>query len=723
MSKATLLTAVAAGLLASVAMPVNAQVFNRIASFEVALNAPEAEATSSEIIAASEDGMTIVYSDSPGSGIGFVDISDPANPQAAGYVAVDGEPTSVTVIGDKVYAGVNTSESFVEPSGHIAVIDIASQEIVGTCDVAGQPDSVAGSPDGSLLAVAIENERDEDLNDGEIPQMPAGNVTIFPITDGMANCDAMMEVDVTGLAEVAPSDPEPEFTDFNANNELVVSLQENNHFVVIDGETGEIVSHFSAGAVDLANIDTEEEGALRFTDSQEGRVREPDGVRWIDNDRFVAANEGDYNGGSRGFTIYSKDGAVLFESGPAMEYITVTLGHYPEDRSGNKGVEPEGMEVATFGEDTLIFVMQERSSVIAVYRDTGGEPEYIQSLPSGMGPESAVAIPSRNLLVSANEEDMREDGGPGSHVMVFEYGEGEAAYPTIVSEMVDGLPIGWGALSGLVAGEEGTLYAVSDSAYGAEPAIFTIDARAHPAVITGKTIITRNGVPAQKIDPEGIALDGEGGFFVASEGRSDRLIPHAIYHVGADGEIEDEIALPVELLDNEIRFGFEGVTVVGEGDDATLWMAVQREWRDDEKGFVKLVSYNLDSEEWGAVSYPLDAPVNGGWVGLSEITAFGDHVYIVERDNQIAQNAAIKKLYRVAVADLAPGELGGELPVVAKEEVRDFIPDLQSFNGYVVDKIEGFAIAPSGEGFVVTDNDGVDDSSGETFFWSIGPVE
>jgi hypothetical protein len=40
----------------------------------------------------------------------------------------------------------------------------------------------------------------------------------------------------------------------------------------------------------------------------------------------------------------------------------------------------------------------------------------------------------------------------------------------------------------------------------------------------------------------------------------------------------------------------------------------------------------------------------------------------------------------------------------------------------VLDKVEGFAIDVEGNGFVVSDNDGVDDSSGETMFWSIGAL-
>jgi len=123
----------------------------------------------------------------------------------------------------------------------------------------------------------------------------------------------------------------------------------------------------------------------------------------------------------------------------------------------------------------------------------------------------------------------------------------------------------------------------------------------------------------------------------------------------------------------------------------------------------------LETGKWGAVRYPTES-IEDGWVGLSEITAFGDFVYIIERDNQIGDKAKIKALYRVPISELQPAGLSGNLPVVNKEFVHDFIPDLLSTNGFVVDKIEGFAVDKSGQGFAVTDNDGVDDSSGETYF-------
>ena len=727
MKTRSLTAALAAVLAASVAPAAHAEpVFNRIASFAVADNLPadadQKSVTSSEIIAATEDGNMLVYSDSPLKAIGFIDITDAKAPKAGGLVSFVGEPTSVAVAGGKALVAVNTSESFTKPSGMLATVDIASKASEATCDIGGQPDSIALNKDKTIAAIAIENERDEDVNDGDIPQMPAGDLVIVSLKDGVVDCGSLKRVTLTGIADVAGDDPEPEFVSFNGQDEIALTMQENNYIVIIDGKSGEVKGHFSAGTTSLEGIDTKRDGALKFTGEMKDVPREPDAVKWLDDNRLVIANEGDWKGGSRGFTIFDKTGKVLYENGAGLEREIAKIGHYPDKRN-KKGVEPEGMEAGMFGEDNLFFILAERASIVGVYKDTGGEPELLQLLPSGVGPEGAVAIPGRNLFVTANETDLVEDGGARSHVMIYERAEGEAQYPQIVSAEKDGELVGFGALSGLTASKDqpGMLYAVNDSVYSSQPTIFTIDANQKPAMITDALRITRDGAPAQKLDIEGVALDGEGGYWLASEGNTDKLYSHAILHVNAKGEIKKEIAIPAELRAGEKRFGFEGITTVGEGDDMMLWMAVQREWGDDEKGFVKLVSYKPSSEEWGAVRYPLE-PKGDGWVGLSEITASGDYAYIVERDNLLGKAAKLKKIYRVALADLKPAALGGDLPVVKKEEVRDLIPDLKAGGGYVVDKVEGFTIDAAGNGYVVTDNDGVDDSSGETLFFGIGPM-
>ncbi|MEL7117297.1 MAG: esterase-like activity of phytase family protein, partial [Pseudomonadota bacterium] len=552
--------------------------FNRIASFETWLNMAEGEDTqresSAEIIDVTGDGMTLVYTDSPLGALGMIDITDPKAPAPLGNIPLGGEPTAVAVVGNVAFVGINTSESYTDPSGSLMALSIPSGTELANCDLGGQPDSVAAAPDGSFISVAIENERDEDLGDGRTGQMPAGFLAMVSVADGTLNCDSLKTVDLTGLAEVSPEDPEPEFVDINSLGETVITLQENNHMVVVDAG-GTVISHFSAGAVDLDMIDaTDERAILRFDESQPGRVREPDAVKWFDDTHFATANEGDMDGGSRGWTIFNKNGTVVYESGVSFEHALIQIGHYPDKRSDSKGVEPESIETATFGETPMVFVGSERGSAVGVYDATDpANPVLAQLLPSGIGPEGYVAIPERNLLISANEVDLIEDGGVRAHVMIFEYQDAPAMYPTLTSEGADEL-IGWGAISGMVADADGIVWAVNDSFYLFQPSIFKIDTTQTPArIVDVIRVVRQDGNPAQQIDMEGITLDGEGGFYVASEGRTGRVIPHAIYHVSAEGVIKNragEIGLPPELMAVERRFGFEGITKVGD----TLWMAV-----------------------------------------------------------------------------------------------------------------------------------------------------
>ncbi|MDO5371420.1 esterase-like activity of phytase family protein [Paracoccus sp. (in: a-proteobacteria)] len=692
--------------------------FNRIASFatvdNMAAGEDPARETSAEIMAVTPDGNTLIYSDSPLGALGMVDITDPRQPKPLGHVPMEGEPTTAVVRGTLAFVGVNTSDSFTDPSGVLRTVDLFTRQVIAGCDLGGQPDAVAISPAGDMIAVAIENERDEEVNDGALPQMPAGFVLRLPVSDAGVDCAGLQRIDLTGLADVAPEDPEPEYLAFNEAGELAVTLQENNHLVVI-GADGQVAAHFSAGAVDLDGIDTEDDGRLDFTGAQRQVPREPDAVVWLDDDHFATANEGDWKGGSRGFTIWSKDGAVVHESGTAFERALIAIGHYPDGRSDNKGVEPEGLAFAAYGGQPLLFVGSERGSVVGVYDVADpADPRLLQLLPSGIGPEGLTPIPARNLFATANETDLGEDGGARSHVMIYERAEGPAAYPTLTSEGSEPL-IGWGAISGLAVdpADDARLFAVSDSAYSAEPAIYTIDAAATPARITAKTVVTRDGQPAEKLDLEGITSDGQGGFWLASEGDAGKDVPHAVLHVDASGAITEEIGPPATLDPHQERFGFEGIALV----EGKLWLAVQREWGDDPDGQTKLLQLDPATQDWAGVRYPLDR--GEGWVGLSEIARHGDHLYVIERDNLIGQAARLKAITRIPLADLNPAPLGGELPLVTKEPVRDLIPDLLGWNGYVQDKVESLAIASDGTAWIATDNDGVEDASGETFLWSV----
>ena len=655
--------------------------FQRISTFYVCSQIDEMcntdEETVAEIIDVSPDGMTLVYTDGTYEQIGFIDITDPFNPMRKGTIPVDGEPTSVAVSKDGMYAvaAVNTSPDFVNATGVMHVISMETMEVLATMDLGGQPDSIAISPDNSYIAVAIENERDEDLGDGAPPQMPAGYLTIVnkmevdPANWTMVNVDLIEAATAAGI--LYPEDPEPEYVAINVNNIAVVTLQENNGIVLVDLATATVVGAFSAGAVDLDMIDTVEDNIIDQTSNLTQRLREPDTVAWIGTDFFATANEGDLDGGSRGFTIFDTSGNVMFDSGNEMEHVIASIGQYPEGRSENKGTEPEGLGYGVFGGNSYLFVMSERASVILVYSiaDPSNPVDVTlkQILPSETGPEGIVMIPGRNLIAIATETDERDNKMRGT-VGIYSLLEGPSTYPYLMSTTREnGLPIPFGALSGLACADApglsnpmaDTLFSIEDSFYS-KSRIFQIDSSANPKTIVKEIrVMDSNGALAAiaptmvnddltvNLDQEGIAVADDGTFWVANEGRGtvgDEArpveFPNLLLHVTMDGDIAKVVTLPDEVNAIQLRFGFEGVAAYGD----YLVVAFQRAWGDEANPRIGI--FNKMEEEWSFVYYPLDAPKsqNGGWVGLSDIAPLGEGMFLVlERDDQGKANDESRK--------------------------------------------------------------------------------
>lgn len=715
--------------------------FSRIATFPVYLNTDISLETVAEIVAATDDGNTLVYTDSKTDNLGYVDIVNPAKPQPLGVTALGGEPTSVAVFDKYALVAVNTSPNYVAPSGKLVVVDIANQSVVTTIDLGGQPDSIAISPDKQYAAIAIENERDEDLGDGAPPQAPAGFLSIVDLQGGPDEWTTR-EVSLTGLKGMLfADDPEPEYVDINANNLAVVTLQENNHIALVDLKSGDVANHFSAGHVDLTSIDTIKNSLIELNNSLTSIPREPDGVNWISDSKFATADEGDLFGGSRGFTIFDINGKVKFAAGNSVEHTIVQHGHYPEKRAGKKGNEPENVEYGQYGDEELLFVGSERASVVLVYKlKKKRKAKLIQVLPAAVKPEGLLAIPQRNLFISAGEEDARGDK-IRSALTVYQLGE-DSNYPTVVSrERNDGTPIPWGALSGLARDlrDDETIYSIHDSFYN-KSRIFKLDIDKKPAVITKEIILNDmmgklaevapemvNGDGTVNLDQEGIATSANGGFWIASEGRGtvgDTSRPFETYNlllkVRQNGVIEQVVMLPDSVNARQVRFGFEGVTSIGSGNDEVLYVAFQREWTGDSNGMVRIGRYDIANRDWSFYYYPLDSreSANGGWVGLSELTAYGkDKFLVIERDNQGGPDAAIKRIYSFSIAGLTPTvDTGGtpDFPVVNKKVAHDLMPYMQATGGMILEKIEGLTVLSKGKILIVNDNDGVDGSNGET---------
>jgi hypothetical protein len=699
--------------------------FERIATLPVYLNTDQNLETVAEIIDASKDGNTLVYTDSETGKIGFIDITDPANPAVDGTVELGGEPTSVAVAGNYALAAINTSTNYVNTSGDLKVVDINSRNIVASLELGGQPDSVAVSPDGRFAAVVIENERDEDLTvngeEGALPQAPSGFLVIVDL-QGEPSQWTTRTVDLSGLADVAPEDAEPEYVDINRSNIAAVTLQENNHIVFVHLPSGRIVTDYNLGGVDLTDIDTEKDKVITLDGSLNDVPREPDAVTWINNFQVATANEGDWNGGSRGFSVFGLFGGLKYDTGNRFEQLAVRHGHYPEKRAGKKGAEPEGVEAARFGRENLLFVGSERANFVSVYRmSVNGKPQFKQLLPVTNGPEGLKAIPKRGLFVVASEKD-DADEGIRSTISIFKLKQGEASYPTIISDDdANGNPIPWGALSALVgdATDPNKLYTVHDSFYQASK-IYTVDAGSKPARITSALQLNCNGAPCNNYDPEGIALDSDGNFWLASEGKANTR-KNLLIKVAADGTVLEEVELPESVQARFQKHGFEGVTVA----DGLVYVAFQRDTWDGGNGYARIGRYSPASGEWAFYHYPMDAPTSpaGGWVGLSEITYLGNDTFaVIERDNQRGDNASLKRLYTFSINGLTPvaDNPEADFPVLTKGGMFDLLPGLQAPNGWVQDKAEGLGVTADGKVYMVTDNDGVDDATGETQFQYLG---
>ncbi|MGW4099082.1 esterase-like activity of phytase family protein [Mycobacterium sp. NPDC004974] len=716
--------------------------YHRTATYPVYLNRPAQDPAEKETVAeistVTPDGNTVIYTDAAAKRIGFVDIHDPAKPVGKGTLSLaelghkDDQPTSVAAVGEFVLVVVDTTGGdFAHPTGRVDIVRTSDRTRVHSIDLGGQPDSIAISPDGTFAAIAMENQRNEEFTppgkeEGDLPQPPTGFVQLIDLK-GAPNTwkPRKVDFDVEAARQAGldtPEDLEPEYVSINSRGQVAVTLQENNGIAVLDGPTGKVTKIFSAGSQSVQGIDTKEDGVIDQTGSIPDTPREPDAIGWIGDDYFATANEGDWKGGTRGWTIFDAGtGDVTWDAGNSLEQLAVRTGLHIESRAESKGPEPEGLAITNIDGHPTALIASERSNFVAVYDVSNPKaPEFRQILPTTPGPEGVLPIPSRNLLAISSEADDAEAHVRAS-VNLYGYGESFAAagkpnFPSIVSGDIDGAPIGWGALGALSADprDENRLYTATDIAYS--PArILGVDVAQRPALIDTELPITEDGKPVT-LDTEGLAARPDGGFVLAVEGEDGP--GNQLIYVAGDGKIEKRVPLPKDIAAQLGSNGFEGVAVDGD----SVWVALQRELKSDAKGVVRIGRYTPDGDKWEWFGYQLDsASAKDDWIGISEISVHDGELLVLERDKLNGPEARVKALYRVAIPDGA-SETAEKPRVLPKTLARNLVPDLQATNGYVQEKVEGVAIAGNQNLYVVTDNDGLDDANGETVFLDLGPV-
>ncbi len=241
-------------------------------------------------------------------------------------------------------------------------------------------------------------------------------------------------------------------------------------------------------------------------------------------------------------------------------------------------------------------------------------------------------------------------------------------------------------------------------------------------------LLLRDGAPVS-YDVEGLVQRAGGGFWVASEGAGTAADPerrNLLVEVAADGTVTGEVELPAAVGALQRNNGFEGVAASGTGAAERVFVAFQREWDGDPSGYMRIGEYRPSSGAWRFFYYPLDAVESpaGGWVGLSEIVSAPDgRLLVLERDNAGGPDARIKRIYSVSIDGVEPKPQGEAFPVLGKELLVDLLPALRSTRGWTQEKVEGVGLGADGRLYVVTDNDGVDDNTGETVFLRLGRLE
>ena len=247
-------------------------------------------------------------------------------------------------------------------------------------------------------------------------------------------------------------------------------------------------------------------------------------------------------------------------------------------------------------------------------------------------------------------------------------------------------------------------------------------------------------------DPEGIAIAPDQTLWIASEGNATDSVPNLLIKADFDGKVLAEIGLPPEIIAcraastrrGTLGSGFEGVAVLrspGSGGDYRLAIAQQRGWDyttpgcedlDDDAGGLnasgepnrtRIWIFDPKTGAWDHIAWELaPKPANATWVGLSEITEVpGGEYILIERDNRSGDFAVLKTLVKIdrrAAAD--------KIISNSEKAVYDLLPKLTATNGWITDKPEGVAVTSDGRTYVVTDNDGVEDWSGESWFFDLG---
>ncbi len=352
--------------------------------------------------------------------------------------------------------------------GEVVLFDTTTRSLAAGTNritVGALPDMVTFTPDGSRLLVA--NEATPSTYGARIgtsvPRVfanavndPAGSVSVID----MGSRSVIATAGFAGVAQTGSHlrlntgmDFEPEYIAVNSTGtKAFVSVQEANGLAVLDLGTNQFEKVVGLGAKDFNapgnEIDSLNNSTVSFANVAAKGLYMPDAVATYQaggRTFVVMANEGDFredNGdrsaasglgatgllanlrvsntdsspgdlfvaGGRSFSIRDTDGNLVYDSGSILDREAARLGIYDDDRSRDKGVEPEGVEILSVDGRTLAFIGLERTTTAAVAVFDVTDPNAVSYLDmivtdGDVAPEGleAFTVGGRHFLAISNE--------------------------------------------------------------------------------------------------------------------------------------------------------------------------------------------------------------------------------------------------------------------------------------------------------------------------------
>ena len=362
------------------------------------------------VVVANEGEPSSTYAVDPEGSVSIIDVQTISAPsvRTAGFTSFNGQEAALRATGIRIY-GPNASAArdfepeyvAISPDSRTAWVTLQENNAIATVDLtAGSVTGVRalGFKDHSRAGNGLDaSDRDSPTSTGSV------NIRTWPGLFGMYQPDAIAAYTVNGTTYLVTAN---------------------------EGDARD----WPPGLVEEARVSTLTLNPSVFTDAACGgpcRDNARLGRLTVTNQLGRNATTGQYDAlyvlGGRSFSIWNAtSGMQIWDSGDQLEQRTTALpnvlfnasssGNALDDRSDNKGPEPEGLALATFGNKTFAFIGLERVGGVMVYDITNPMSPSFVTYVSGrtgdsgdLGPEGMHFIPARRspngqpLLVVGNE--------------------------------------------------------------------------------------------------------------------------------------------------------------------------------------------------------------------------------------------------------------------------------------------------------------------------------